>query len=251
MSGRFNCNNIIEYDHVDSTNEVAENLIKKDHPTEGTVVAANFQYQGKGTGKNIWVSNPGENLLVSIILYPAAIDPGNQFVLNKMVSLSVLETVRFFTNDENITIKWPNDIYAGFKKISGILIKNVISGTTIKSSVVGIGLNVNQVRFGYNLPNPVSLKMLTGKTFHPKEVLHHLCSRLKYYYNMMTRNEYQILDQLYIENLLNFGKKAKYKSEGKYFWGEICGVSDIGRLQVKDNHLVREFDMKEIEYLFD
>ncbi len=251
MSQQLNCNNVIEYDEVSSTNEMAEKMLSEEKPAEGTVIVARFQQKGRGTGSNTWESRAGENLLFSMILQPGKIKPEEQFVLNKMVSLAVMETVLSFAPGKDITIKWPNDIYAGKKKIAGILTKNIISGDAIKNSIIGIGLNVNQVHFSHELPNPVSLKMLTGKTFDLKEVLHHLCKQMEYFYNMVIQGQFHTLDKLYLENLLHYGKKAKYKAQGKYFWGKICGVSNFGHLQVKEKNIIHEFDMKEIEYLFD
>jgi BirA family biotin operon repressor/biotin-[acetyl-CoA-carboxylase] ligase len=153
MIKQLACKSIFEFDEVTSTNSVAEMLVAEGKPLEGSVVTASFQRGGQGMGTNVWESRLGENLLMSIIVYPNFIRPDQQFLLHKISSMAVMDTVRYFTMPEGILIKWPNDIYAGQGKIAGILTKNLISGNTISSSVIGIGLNVNQVQFSDQLPN--------------------------------------------------------------------------------------------------
>jgi len=251
MTKHLNCNNVVEFEELSSTNIMAGMLLTDGRPLEGSVILTRFQSQGQGLSTNVWESKPGKNLLMSMILYPIFVKPASQFLLHKISSLAVMETVKHFIQSENIFIKWPNDIYAGKRKIAGILTKNIISGNSIKSSVIGIGLNVNQESFSDKLPNPVSLKMITGKTFNIKQVLNKLCKQLEHYYNLLHENEALLIDDLYLKSLLNFKTTARYKTEGGIFSGEICGVTDFGRLQIRHGNKIREFDIKEIEHLFD
>ena len=131
-------------------------LIKNTEVAEGTVVLAKEQTSGRGQVNNTWESSYGDNLLMSIVLYPEFLHAGNQFLLSKFVSLAIVDFLSYYL--ENVTIKWPNDIYVGNKKIAGVLIENSLRGAFISSSVVGIGLNVNQTEFSSSIPNPTSLK---------------------------------------------------------------------------------------------
>ncbi|OQX81117.1 MAG: biotin--[acetyl-CoA-carboxylase] ligase [Bacteroidetes bacterium 4484_276] len=242
-------NSLLEFENVGSTNKVAAKILAAGKPVEGTVIITQFQSQGVGLGTNTWESQPGKNLLMSLILYPTFLEPARQFLLHKISSLAVMDTVRVLTQTEEITIKWPNDIYAGNKKIAGTLTNNIIAGNLIKSSVVGIGLNINQVTFSENLPNPVSMKMITGKTFEVKKVLNLLCEKIDHYYDLLKNNQVQLIDDLYLKSLLNYQVDANYKTGDEVFSGRIFNVSEYGKLQIMHGSRLREFDIKEIEYL--
>src|SRR5680860_150521 len=159
--------NIIVLKDVESTNNYANQLILS-NAEEGTVVLAQFQKKGRGQQGNQWESQSGKNLLASIILYPKFLKAGNQFLISKMVSLGLVEYLRHEVRD--VSIKWPNDIYIGNKKIAGILIENAIKGRNLFSTVIGVGLNLNQKNFLSDAPNPVSLYQLTGKEYNIKSV---------------------------------------------------------------------------------
>jgi BirA family biotin operon repressor/biotin-[acetyl-CoA-carboxylase] ligase len=250
MIKQLACKSIFEFDEVTSTNSVAEMLVAEGKPLEGSVVTASFQRGGQGMGTNVWESRLGENLLMSIIVYPNFIRPDQQFLLHKISSMAVMDTVRYFTMPEGILIKWPNDIYAGQGKIAGILTKNLISGNTISSSVIGIGLNVNQVQFSDQLPNPVSMKMITDKTFDIDKVRGRLCKYFDHYYSLLHRGLYGEIDKVYLHALLNFQEEARYRVTDETFTGIIEGVTEFGKLQVRHGSRLREFDIKEIEYLW-
>ncbi len=243
------CNSLLEFVNMGSTNRVAAKILVEGKPVEGTVIVTQFQSQGKGLGTNTWESQPGKNLLMSLILYPSFLEPARQFMLHKISSLAVVDTLRVLIKPEEITIKWPNDIYAGNKKIAGILTNNIIAGNLIKSSVVGIGLNINQEKFSDNLPNPISMKMITGKTFDIKKVLNLLCEKMDHYYDLLKNNQIQLIDGLYLKSLLNYQVDANYKTGDEIFTGRIFSVTEYGKLQIMHGSRLREFDIKEIEYL--
>ncbi len=175
--------NIIFHNELISTNTCAALLLKQQKPPEGTVIHANFQTAGKGQKGNIWVSEAGKNLLFSIILFPDMIKPEEQFGISMAISLGICDFLNKLI--PVCSIKWPNDIYAGDDKIAGILIENSIRGGNIESSIAGIGLNINQVIFPSYLPNPVSLKLITGKEHDPDYCLNELLSSLDKRYKML------------------------------------------------------------------
>ena len=135
-----------EFEALGSTNQHALQLLKESTPAEGTIILTHDQYAGKGQATNKWESAPHKNLTFTTILYPKFLPARKQFLLNQVVSLSVFDTLQKYIT-EGLTIKWPNDIYVFDKKITGILIQNSLQGHTLQSSIVGIGLNVNQIDF--------------------------------------------------------------------------------------------------------
>lgn len=151
-----------------STNTLLKELLAKGEWPEGErFLYTGFQTAGRGQAGNGWESEEGKNLLCSILLPPRK----DLFYLNVLVSVAVHKVIRsllFERSDllslsEAVSIKWPNDIYYGDKKIAGILIENAILGNEVKYSIAGIGLNVNQTTFLSSAPNPVSLKLISGK----------------------------------------------------------------------------------------
>lgn len=139
------------------------------------VVTAAYQTAGRGQRGNGWESEPGRNLLFSMLYYPPAdLLPSRQFQISKAVAVAVAETVdRLLDGYDHpeVCIKWPNDIYVGDRKIAGILIENALqSSTRIAHSIIGMGLNVNQREFRSGAPNPVSAVNITGRETPPEVV---------------------------------------------------------------------------------
>ena len=162
------------FDSLESTNKYCE-LLDLSAVGEFTVVCAREQTAGIGQRGNVWHSEPGKNLTFSLVLKPTFLPFEQQYMLTKTVSLGVADClIPLLPVGQEVSIKWPNDIYIGMGKVCGILISNHVSGSSLSSSVVGIGLNVNQTAFPEWIPNPVSLKQVTGQ----EEALEPLLLRL-------------------------------------------------------------------------
>lgn len=142
---------------TDSTNLDA--FRHRDECQDGTVWAAEFQTAGRGQRGNVWNSGPAENLTFSILLKPIFIKSSDQFIISAAASVAMCRYLAH--RGVAARIKWPNDIYAGDRKICGMLIEHRLSGDRISASVVGIGLNVLQKTFPPELPNPVSMVQLS------------------------------------------------------------------------------------------
>ena len=164
---------------LESTNQYLQNLLNEGVDIVNNIVVTDFQTSGKGQGKNVWQSEDGKNLLFSVALDMSFLKAENQFLLTQMVSVTMINVLKKYLPEESLFIKWPNDIYFKDKKIAGILIKNEIKGMMMGTSIIGIGLNVNQTSFDENLPNPISMKTITGNDFELEMILNDICFELR------------------------------------------------------------------------
>ena len=217
---------------VDSTNEAARRHISDIDNL--SVLSALEQTEGRGQRGNSWSSNVGENLLFSIVLKFSPEDSSqtflearDQFVLNEIAALSV---VNFLRSHEIIAqIKWPNDIYVGSRKICGILIENSLRGNRLSSSIIGIGLNINQRNFNVNLPNPTSMVLCQTdlnchsvssqchserieESFDIRTCLEEFMDIFTSYYNryLAAGGDFSSLRQQYLEHLWRLDIPAEY-----------------------------------------
>lgn len=241
--------NIIILDEVDSTNNYAKQLVS-DGTENGTVVLAHFQTRGKGQPGNFWESEAEKNLLTSIILYPDFLEAARQFLISKIVSLSLLDFLKAEEVD-SVTIKWPNDLYIGNRKVAGILIENSIKGSTLDYSVIGIGLNLNQLEFLSNAPNPVSLQQLNGKTYDVQETLKTFLNRFRKWYRLLESGHFLQIDSAYLSHLFGFNQWRNFRKDNHVFEARIAGVGEFGQLQLEERSgKITEYMFKEVEYIF-
>ena len=219
---------IIRLDETDSTNLYAERLLQQGQAGHGTVVSAAYQSDGKGQGDNAWESEKGKNLLATFILEPVFLPAPDQFMLNKAMTLAVCDLVRA----EGVvpSVKWPNDIYAGDKKLAGLLISHRVAGSTLEYSVVGIGVNLNQEKFPASLPNPVSMKMLTGREYDPESLLKRLIATVGNRYGQLSSGPTDQIDGDYLAHLRGLGEWKTYGLKEGTTEGKITGVDEFGRL---------------------
>lgn len=236
---------------VGSTNEYLNNSINLNNEFEdGDIVVALEQSSGKGRGKKIWESEPGKNLTFSVLLKPDFIQADHQFLLNKAISLGILEFIKSIINNLRIKIKWPNDIYINDGKVAGILIDNIISGNKITYSVIGIGININQLDFDEFIPNPVSLKSFTDKKLDLDDCLHSICHYLNFQYLQLCNLNFSKLDQSYHSAMYRLNENHKFKVENKIIEARIIGVTKFGQLQLETlEKEIIEFDYNEIEFI--
>jgi len=239
---------VIHLSSVDSTNLFANDLLANGKPAEGTVVKTDDQTRGRGQSGSSWQSEAGKNAALSVILYPTFLHPREQFYLSQIVSLSIWDALHDFLGDR-VRIKWPNDIYVQDKKICGILIQNSISSDKILSSVIGIGLNINQKDFSKKLPNPTSLSLESGETHLISEVLEVLYKKLNQYYLQLRTKNFALINTAYIERLYKFGQVADFQDQqGIHFSGAIKGTSPSGKLKIKTKNGMRLFSLKEVRF---
>jgi len=240
--------NILFYETLESTNTTASSMLRNTELAEGTVIQAAFQSSGRGQSGNGWQSESGRNLLISVVLYPGSVRPGEQFLISMTISLGMCDfTDRYYKGSR---IKWPNDIYVNNDKIAGILIENSIMGDKIESSVVGIGFNINQEKFDAGIPNPASLKMITGMDHDTGTCLKQMLASLDKRYKQLLYGDRETIRDEYFSRLYRAGEWHNYRSSGIEFKGKISGILPSGKIMIeaKDGTL-REFSFKEVNYI--
>ncbi len=211
--------------------------------THGATWFAMEQTAGKGQRGKSWLTTPNQNIMLSVVIVPGLL-PNRQFWLSATVALACYDFYKKHAGDET-AIKWPNDVYWRDRKAGGILIENVFRGADWLYAVVGIGINVNQVVFDASLPNPVSLKQITGKDFDAAALGHELCAVLERRFQQL-QAEAETIMQEYQQVLYKLHQPVTLKKGAVLFETTIMGVSDNGQLLTKDV-MEREFDFGEVE----
>lgn len=234
---------------VNSTNEHALSLLSKSKPPEGTVVSTPNQVAGRGQIGSNWESEAGKNICMSVILYPKFLNAGRQFLLSQAVSLAVFDLLeKYFPGQTKI--KWPNDIYINGKKAVGILIQNSVSGAQLRSSVIGIGINVNQEIFRSGAPNPTSFKLESGNEFNTGQLINELCHFLENRYLKLKSGNIVPLQAAYLKHLYRFQIPSFFENgNGAVFKGTITGISEKGQLKIYISGKEKLFGLKEIKFL--
>ena len=235
----------IHLNTVDSTNNYAANLCKTASNAAGVVILSDYQTEGRGQRSNIWQSNLAENLTFSFIIDPKNYNINNPICINHHISVAILN---FFEKmGHSTTVKWPNDIYFDDKKIAGILIENIYSGNNFKYSIIGIGLNVNQIEFDY--PKATSLKKITGNNYNILESLKDLIFTMNQTFNYYsTLNSKEIMD-IFNSKLYKKEIKSFFRIRDETVLGTIKGTTKNGSLIVEINNQEMLFNNGEISFV--
>lgn len=215
-----------------------------------TVVVTQKQAKGRGQMGTSWQSEAGKNLTFSVLKLFKSLPSACQFNLNICVSLAVTDVLREL-NIPDISVKWPNDIMSGSSKICGILIENVLKGHVIPSSVIGIGLNVNQTNF-IGLNKVTSLKLQVGENFDLEELLQQILEKLKLHLSKVEEKTFPELLPSYEAMLFRKDKPSTFKDQkGNMFMGFIRGVSPEGQLVVElEDKIFQTYGLKEVSLLY-
>jgi BirA family biotin operon repressor/biotin-[acetyl-CoA-carboxylase] ligase len=241
---------ILKLDATDSTNLFLRNLLRSEDPPDYTVVVVDKQLKGRGQMGTVWVSEGGKNLTFSVLRRFDAFGVEHQFVLNIAICMAVSDVLKAL-GVPNVKVKWPNDIMSGSVKICGILIENVLKGSIIAQSIIGIGLNVNQTIFE-GLEKASSLKVITGKDYDLDELLQKILERIQYHLNGIEAKTVGQLLPAYEEILFRKDKPSTFISPiGDMFVGYVRGVSPSGKLVLElEDEIFKEFDLKEVTLLY-
>jgi len=236
-------NDTFHIESVSSTNILLAKMLRDSDLSEGFVVCANFQTMGRGQQGNSWESKKNLNLLFSLLLYPKHILANEQFLISQAVSIGIKRVLDKYA--DNISIKWPNDIFWNDRKIAGILIENSLQGTCIKHSIVGIGLNVNQTDF-QNAPNAISLKQITEKSHSRTKLLQEIRESILYIYR--NQNAEKIRTE-YMQMLYRKSGYFPYSTQNENFEAKITQIFPDGRLELQDQTgEKRSFYFKEVKF---
>jgi BirA family biotin operon repressor/biotin-[acetyl-CoA-carboxylase] ligase len=239
---------IIKIDTCSSTNSLLKEWMAKQVLEEQTMLVTKDQTAGRGQAGTHWESEAGKNLTFSMLFYPRFLPVKNNFLLSKMIALSIKEVLETYT--DGISIKWPNDIYFKDKKLAGILIENEITGPVLLQSIIGIGININQEVFRSEAPNPISLKQITGADTCPDDLLERLSSSIGRRYEQLRKGEIEPLSHDYHETLYRKDGFYLYRDSENIFSARIESVGNDGFLSlISDNGKKRRYAFKEVSFV--
>ncbi len=236
------------YKRLNSTNLYALQLISKMDEKKPFWVRTDNQFAGKGQGSRKWVSEPGRNLTGTLTIFPENFEASRQFILSKTFALAAVDFLEMFIED--VRLKWPNDLYAGDKKIGGILIESAIMGRFIDRMIMGVGININQVVFPDSLPNPISISVLTGWDYDLVEIENLFLDCFLNKYGLIETGRITEIDKQYIRKLYRYEEITEFKTGETILKARITGVTEYGHLILETGSgEVRTFAYQEVEYV--
>jgi BirA family biotin operon repressor/biotin-[acetyl-CoA-carboxylase] ligase len=238
----------VHLEQIDSTNAYLQRK-QSEADVRNWVVSADEQTAGKGMGSNSWESEVGKNLTFSLVLEVSFLPAERQFLLSEAVALGLIHALDMLLPAEKLHIKWPNDIYFENRKLAGILINSTIKANMMDVSIVGIGLNVNQMQF-HNWPtHPISLQQITGKEYDLQSLLEQVAESLYNEVKVLKTNPTTI-EQNYLKRLFRYRTWADYEVGGKVLRLFMTGIDAFGRLLLVDEaNNSYCFDIKEIKFV--
>ena len=236
---------IYHFDITASTNDDA----RDEKYREGDVVWADFQSAGRGQRGHVWHSRKGENLTFSVVLEPMFVAIAEQFSVSEVVALSLVDMLAEYGIEARV--KWTNDIYVGDRKLVGILIEHSLAPTTLRRTIVGVGINVNQREFDPSIPNPVSMAQLLDRELDAEQVLQCFLNHLQRRYQQLREGGAEALHSRYNDLLYRRDEYHTYAlPNGERFSAKILGTAPSGALRVEDEEgCVKDYLFKEIEFV--
>ena len=228
-----------------STNTTLDELCNRQQLPNLTCVYTDFQSAGRGQRGNSWESEKGANLLFSVVFFPDFLPANQQFYLSQVNALALQETLSQYADD--ITVKWPNDIYWKDMKLCGTLIENDLMGMNLSRSIAGTGVNINQMKFVSDAPNPVSLRQITGQTYEIRTILNQILERTAYYYDLLKQGKGEEIANRYCEVLYRKEGLHTYRDANGIFRASIVEIQPTGRLILEDEEgNIRPYLFKEV-----
>ena len=234
---------VIKLNATDSTNDYLRQMMLVNKLTTPTVVWSLFQKKGKGQRGQVWTSQAGENLTFSLYIPNLSRYADQLFSINKIVSVCLAEWLLSF-QISNISVKWPNDILSGDKKLAGILVESSVQKSTAKSIIIGMGINVNQIQFP-QLPNATSMRLCTAKTYDLNTLLMSVVPKIIEGLTLPGKD----WDDAYQQSLYGLNQKRRFVSGKHEFEGVIRSVSIEGKLVIETEIGEKLFDVKELQFV--
>jgi BirA family biotin operon repressor/biotin-[acetyl-CoA-carboxylase] ligase len=240
---------IIQPDSTSSTNMHIKELLKQQHLPECSVIITNRQTAGHGQAGNTWEAEPGKNLTFSIVFFPEMVPATSQFILSKTVAVAIVTALEKYFRP--VEIKWPNDIYYHDQKLGGILIENALQGSSISQTIAGIGINVNQTSFPENIPNPISVKMITGFNMDLPTIFQQVYQSLTSTYQKLTENDTTEIERNYLSHLYRRTGFHKYRDSKGVFLARISNIGSAGHIFLtRPDGNTSRYAFKEVEFIF-
>lgn len=245
---------VIFFDELRSTSDELRRMADEGRMEPFDAVRADFQTSGRGQVGNSWESERGRNLLLSVYARPQGVDVARQFIVSMAVSLAVAETAAALLPSalrDSVRIKWPNDIYAGDSKMSGILVENRLRGRLIADTVIGVGLNLNQEVFLSPAPNPVSTKNLGAAEADVAAVADALIAALRLRLAMADEGDDAEIMRLYWSRLYRAdGAEHEFADVEGHFMARVAAVRPDGRIELAmADGQRRLYSFKEVEHV--
>ncbi len=241
--------NLLYLPSCHSTNDEAQQYLQQPHSLEGTVIITDHQTAGRGQRGNTWTAEPNQNLTFSLVLSPKFLQATEQFKLSVAISVGISDALQHYVPTQ---IKWSNDMYCEGKKIAGILIENILQHTHLRHSIIGIGINVNQVfdTIGTTKTKiPTSLFVQTNQKYNLQTVLETVLLGIERRYLQLLAGQYNTLKEIYLQRLFWYQEQHIFEAAGKQFVGMITGIDSYGRLAVAVQNQMQYFDIKEIAFI--
>tara|TARA_B100001559_G_scaffold159385_1_gene133712 strand:- start:551 stop:1285 length:735 start_codon:yes stop_codon:yes gene_type:complete len=240
--------NIIKLDAISSTNDYLKKKYKSNNCKDGDIIWTKEQTNGKGQREKRWISQKGKSLTISIYKEFDKFKVSNSFILNALISTSIVKTLEKI-GLKKVRIKWPNDIMSGNKKLGGILIENFIKSELISSSIIGIGLNINEDKFK-DLPNATSLFMEINQKVKLKKILNVLTQELFSSFNLLKDNQNSIVKS-YSSYLWKHNTLNNFKQKKNQFRAKVKGVNSSGNLILEmSDGSISDFNSNEIKMIY-
>ena len=240
---------IIKLDAIDSTNDWLKEKFLQGNCIEGDLVWVNDQTNGRGQRDNRWISAAGKNLTFSLFKVFGKLLVRDQFLINCSVTLAILMALKEI-NIPDLSLKWPNDILSGNKKIGGVLIENFVRGERFSGTIVGVGLNVNQDNFDL-FPKASSILMLTQKEQHLDELLKRILEKFNDFFEQCkSENKIELINQ-YQANLYMKDQWVVFENSDSTLKGKIKGINSKGKIKIeKENGTVEYFSGGSLKLLY-
>ncbi len=251
METLFIGQNHIHLNEVDSTNSYAIALLKNVNLTEGSLITCDNQTQGRGQRGSLWEAQAGQNATFSLVLKPTFLSQEKLFYLSKCSALAVYDVLTqvLVSGHFDIKIKWPNDILVDKKKISGMLIENNFSNQQLLWSVLGVGLNTNQITFSEGI-NATSLKNLTLTKHDTLGITKAFCTAFEGYYLQLKNKSFKQIDVLYYQRLFGLNEWIDVEIDGKVERLFFETVTESGRIELYNEAGKSQlFDVKQVKWL--
>ena len=242
---------MLQYHHfeeLDSTNAYLQRK-QSEADIRNWVVSADAQTAGKGMGNNGWESEVGKNLTFSLAVDMGFLSAERQFLLSEAVPLGIIEVLDELLPSNKLHIKWPNDLFYENRKLAGILINSTIKANQMEVSIIGIGLNVNQMQFKNWPTHPISMKMITDQDYDLLPLLERIAEHVIIKVEKL-KSDPTVIEQDYLKRLFRYRIWADYEVNGKALRLFMTGIDEFGRLHLVDEQQqLHVYEIKQIKFL--